>query len=186
MIKTLEDEIMLEIANNIEVGDELDYVMGDDGEEISPEDFDDGSHEGQVFGLIDLLLESPTRANVFDKKDNLYSSNGVSATDIKSAEDKLGVRFSSDFKDYLKTYGVVSFSSHEFMGLGGDNHLNVVKETLRERKNNSNFPDNCYVIENLGIDGRLILQDNTGKIYELSSSGVRKICNSLKEYIGKL
>lgn len=55
MIKTLEDEIMLEIANNIEVGDELDYVMGDDGEEIHPEDFDSNSHEEIIMSMIDLL-----------------------------------------------------------------------------------------------------------------------------------
>lgn len=58
MIKSLEDEIMLEMANNIETGDELDYVMGDSGEEIHPEDFDSNSNDEMIMSLIDLLSDN--------------------------------------------------------------------------------------------------------------------------------
>lgn len=58
MITSLEGELMLEMANNIETGDELDYIMGDDGRGIHPEDFDNNSGEEAIMSLIDILANN--------------------------------------------------------------------------------------------------------------------------------
>ncbi|MDO5406467.1 MAG: SMI1/KNR4 family protein [Eubacteriales bacterium] len=116
----------------------------------------------------------------------VFHLKGVSAETVIAAEQKLGVCFSDEFRNYLMEYGVVSFGSHEFMGLGGDMYLDVVGETLNERANNNIFPKNCYLIENLGIDGILILQNEEGEIYELNNAGIKKIFDSFKSYINSL
>lgn len=114
---------------------------------------------------------------------SFFSLQGVDADAVIDAEKKLGVHFSEEFRNYLMEYGAVSFGSHEFMGLGGDAYLDVVEETLRERNSSEKFPKNCYIVENLGIDGIFILQDEEGKVFELSDAGVKLIHNSLKEYV---
>ena len=116
-------------------------------------------------------------------KSKLYHLNGVIADAIIEAESKLGIRFNEEFRNYLMEYGVVSFASHELMGLGGDAYLDVVEETLTERSNNAKFPKNCYIIENLGIDGIFILQDEEGIVYELGAAGMKVVCGSLREYV---
>lgn len=118
-------------------------------------------------------------------KQKVYHLNGVEASDIVNAEKRLGIRFDEEYRNYLMQYGVVSFGSHELLGLGGDSYLDVVEETLRERTA-ARFPKNCYLIENLGIDGILILQDTQGSVYELSDAGNRKIAGSFGEYIEQI
>lgn len=113
----------------------------------------------------------------------LYHLKGVDVDTIINAEAELGIRFDEEFRNYLLEYGVVSFGSHELMGLGGDEYLDVVKETINERTNNGKYPHNCYIIENLGIDGIMILQDEEGIVYELNDAGVKKIYDSFEEYI---
>jgi hypothetical protein len=116
-------------------------------------------------------------------KSKVFSLNGVNADAVMEAEKKLGLHFSEEFRNYLMEYGAASFGSHEFMGLGGDAYLDVVGETLRERNNNEKFPKNCYIVENLGIDGIFILQDEEGKVFEWSDAGVKLIYHSLEEYV---
>lgn len=113
----------------------------------------------------------------------LYHMRGISADQVIDAETHLGLRFSDDYRNYLMEYGVVSFGSHEFMGIGGDAYLDVVSETIRERTNRDVFPMRCYIIENIGIDGILILQNEEGEVFELSDSGCKQIADSLAEYI---
>lgn len=113
----------------------------------------------------------------------VFHLNGVDSSAVIDAEKKLGMRFSDDFRNYLMEYGVVSFKSHELMGLGGDDYLNVVLETLSERGNNDKFPINCYIVENLGIYGVFILQDEDSNIYEYRGKGITKIFDCLKDYV---
>lgn len=123
-------------------------------------------------------------SNLFENiKSKLYHGNGVSVEEVIEAEDKLGIRFNEEYRNYLLEYGVVSFGSHEILGLGGDTYLDVVQETLRERVNNQKFPKNYYVIENLGIDGILILQEEEGNIFEWSNGTLKRIYDSMGEYM---
>ena len=119
-------------------------------------------------------------------KSKLYYGTGVSVEEVIEAEDKLGIRFHEEYRNYLLEYGVASFGSHEFLGLGGDSYLDVVQETLQECKNNQNFPKNCYIIENLGIDGILILQEEEGTVFEWSNGELKKIYDSMGEYVESL
>ena len=64
--------------------------------------------------------------------------------------------------------------------------MDVVEEILRERRNHSHFPKNCYIVENIGIDGILILQDEEGRIYELNDGGVKMAYEHFDDYISSL
>ena len=119
-------------------------------------------------------------------KGRLYQLQGVSVDEVIVAEKKLGLRFSEDYRNYLLEYGCVSFGRHELLGLGGDAYLDVVKETLRERQESGQFPKDCYLIENLGIDGIRVLQDAQGNIYEQNDAGVKKIYNDFSAYIDSI
>lgn len=116
----------------------------------------------------------------------VYTLKGVDVETVIEAEKKLGLKFSSEFRNYLIEYGCASFGSHEFMGLGSTDYLDVVKETLNERRNSDRFPRHCYILENLGIDGIFILQDEEGSVYELNDAGMKKIFGSFQEYMESL
>ncbi len=121
--------------------------------------------------------------NKISKNMKVYHSTGVDETEIINAEIDLGVTFSDEYKEYLREYGAISFGSHEFTGLNVDNYTNVVNITKQEREMADKFPENCIVIENLGIEGILILQDNKGYIYQYSKAiGLSKIFDSLSDY----
>ena len=124
---------------------------------------------------------------LFDNvKKPVYSMKGADIQAVIAAEDRLGLRFSDEYRNYLMDYGVVSCGSHEFTGLGGDAYLDVVKGTLGERERNPMLPGNCYLIENVGIDGILLVQDEDGIVYEVSAQGVKKIYNSLQQYVDSI
>lgn len=64
--------------------------------------------------------------------------------------------------------------------------LDVVCNTREERELNSFVPDDWYVVENAGIDGIIIWQDKTGRIYQSMPNGQKEyIANSLAEYLDK-
>lgn len=119
-------------------------------------------------------------------KSKVYHLKGADADTIINAENRLGIRFNDEYRNYLMEYGAVSFGGHEFMGLGGDGYLDVVQETINERTNNSIFPKNCYIIENIGIDGIMMLQDEDGAIYEFSDAGIKKTFDSFNAYINSI
>ena len=120
--------------------------------------------------------------NELEKKYKVYHANGVSLETIEVAEKELQLSFSEEYKTYLSLYGAISFSSHEFTGLGVNGYLNVVHATKKERSLDDNFPKNCILIENTGIDGILILQDKSGKVYSYENRKNKEIAPSLKFY----
>lgn len=63
---------------------------------------------------------------------------------IESAERALGVRFPESFREYLGTWGWLSFGPAEYMGLG-TTIRNVVAVTLRVRRDRS-LPENFVVV----------------------------------------
>lgn len=115
---------------------------------------------------------------------NLFHLTPASEDQIYSAEKELQLSFSEEYKAYLKEYGVISAKGIELTGITESKRLNVVDVTKQERELNSNLPYNMYVIENIAIDGIIILQSENGEIYS-STPGTepRKLYNSLCEYI---
>jgi len=68
--------------------------------------------------------------------------NGVAPLTIDSAAATIGLPFPRGYREFLATLGCGYVSFHEFIGLGGPDHLDVVKETLwlRDASTISTFP----------------------------------------------
>jgi hypothetical protein len=126
--------------------------------------------------------------NVYDIIKSLNDSNkikvgkGVNESDIKNAENKLGIKISKQLKSFYMKYGYLSYKSHDIFGLGIGGSFNVVTTTLNERK--MKLPDKYIVIENIGVDGLLIVSDSNGTIFEWTSNGhEKKIYNNFEKYL---
>lgn len=119
-----------------------------------------------------------------EKLENLRYVKGASNNDIIAAEKQLGISFANDYKDYLKKYGTIIAKNVELTGLNVSLRINVVNVTLKERELNDDFPEGMYVIENISINGILILQSESSEVYEfIPHNKLKKISNNLSEYI---
>ena len=119
------------------------------------------------------------------KKQPLFKSY-IAGTedDVIKAEEKLQLSFSAEYKRYLLKYGFATCYGHEITGICKAKRLNVVDVTIMEREYAGNISSDWYVIEQLNIDGIVIWQSSTGKIYRTApNTEPKKICNSLAEYI---
>ncbi len=116
----------------------------------------------------------------------LYYVKGASDKLIEDAQRKLNTKFSDVFTTYLKHFGAISFGSHEITGLNVSEYLNVVDNTLNECKNDDRFPAGFYVIENIGIEGVLIISNELGEIFEYQFGEKKKIANSFIDYLQSL
>lgn len=117
------------------------------------------------------------------RTEHLYTMQGCSAGQIAQAQDELQIVFPQEFVDYVKKYGAVSFYATEWMGLNVPEELDVVEATLSERELNPDFPPDCFVLENLGIDGRMVVVDQQGKVYLVQYEQKKLLCNSMSEYL---
>lgn len=125
-------------------------------------------------------------SNIIDKIKkipNLYHIEGCSNQQIEKAQEALGIKFTEEFKDYVKTFGAISFYGTEWTGLNVEGYLNVVEVTKQEREFNSDFPSDCIVIENQGIDGVLVVMNETGKIFTVQYEKQDFLCDSLLKYL---
>ena len=117
-------------------------------------------------------------------KTNVYHLNAASDEDIIDCENKLNLRFSMEYIEYLKTFSLLSYESHELTGICKSERLNVVNSTQREKAENKLIPSDMYLIECVGVENVTIWQKENGEIYEVSyKNEPHKIFNSLKEYI---
>lgn len=122
--------------------------------------------------------------DVISQMNMFISSGAVSENQIKEAEDKLEIRFSEEYKEYISAFGTLSYYGHELTGIcEGDASINVVDVTLAERLYFPNIPQEWYVIEQTHFDEIVIWQDTEGRIYRATPYNIDKICDSLKEYI---
>jgi hypothetical protein len=86
----------------------------------------------------------------------------------------------------LSKYGVATFGSTELTGLDIEDYTNVVHLTQRARSNSDDFPANCFVLEDLGIDGFLILADTEGKVFEWNGRNATEIYDSIEDYLKEI
>lgn len=104
---------------------------------------------------------------------------------ITLAEAELSLSFSNEYKEYLKEFGAASASNFEFTGLNVSPRINVVNVTKFAREH-AEFPMGMYVVENVAIDGILILQNQEGAVFEWHpDASLRKIYDSLEAYLQK-
>lgn len=110
--------------------------------------------------------------------------SGCSEEQILEAENTLKIKFPSDFVEYVKEFGVISFYGTEWTGLNVKGYLNVVETTLEFREVYKNTLDNYFVIENIGIDNVITVVNEKGEVFEFQNGVVNKIGNSLVDYLG--
>jgi hypothetical protein len=115
---------------------------------------------------------------------DVRSLGGANEAQILEAESLVGIKFANEFKEYAKEYGAISAYGLELCGVCNSKRLDAASVTLEERELNENFPNDMYVVENLGIDGILILQNEKGEVFEIfTNTKPKKIYNSLVDYL---
>lgn len=117
------------------------------------------------------------------KVDNLYHDNGCTLEQVHDAERKLGLTFPKEFIDYVMEFGTISFYGTEWTGLNVGGHLNVVEATEQERNFNAEFPKDCFVIENQGIDGIINVVNEKGQVFTVQNNDKKILVESLEDYL---
>ena len=113
----------------------------------------------------------------------LQWTGGVTEDEIRDAESILNLSFAEDFKVYLSEFGQISANGIELTGLSDRKFTSVVNLTQNERELLS-IPTNHYVIEDIGVDGLIYTQDNTGSVYLiLPNRPITKVSANLVQYI---
>lgn len=105
---------------------------------------------------------------LIDKLPEMCFIGSVEEAKIQDAEKELGFTFADDFVEYTKQYGAIASEGMEWLGVVDSERLSVVDRTNSYRNLYPSFPTNMYVVEELGIDGAVILQDSKGKLYYYS------------------
>ncbi len=119
-------------------------------------------------------------------KVSLMAGDGIPETLITEAEKTLNLSFSSEYKEYLKTFGIATYEGHELTGITTSPRVNVVDVTNNERKRNPEFPADLYVIEETDVEEIVIWQSGEGTIfYSGPNQKLTYLCNSLSEYVLK-
>ena len=114
----------------------------------------------------------------------LRSLTPMTEQDIDNAEKTLELNFADEYRTYTKKFGAISANGLELTGVVSAPRLNVVNVTTSEKSLNDNIPDDMYVVENTGIEGVLMLQNNKGEIFSIApNSKPEKKFNSLAEYL---
>ena len=125
------------------------------------------------------IVEKIKKIKNLDKNLN----GGASEEQIERAEKRLSLRFSKEYKEYVKEFGMISFYGTEWSGLNIDGYFNVVNMTEDEKALNKYFPEKYFAIENLAVDGVIFVSNEEGKIYSIQYDKKELICNSLCEYL---
>ena len=116
--------------------------------------------------------------------EDLDCLGGVTQEEIEAAEKELNLKFAKDYRMYLAEFGLASAGGHEFTGIVKSPRLSVISVTTKIGKKIKDMPPKAYVVEELNIDGIVILQTSDGTVYEgAPNRKVKKIASSLSEYI---
>ena len=105
---------------------------------------------------------------------------------IEKTEAELGLSFSDDYKALAAQYGAISYRGHNLSGISPYPGNDVVALTKENRSYNSEVPMNLYVVEEVHIDGIVIWQDSSGRIYQTQpNTEPRLIFDCLYDYIAQ-
>ena len=115
---------------------------------------------------------------------NLLPLKPATTEMIENIEIELALPLAEEYKEYLLKYGAIIADDVELTGIAKSKNRDVVQVTQREWASNSKIRHNLYVVENVGIEGIIIWQDGSGKIFESSPNNeAKQIANSLAEYL---
>lgn len=127
---------------------------------------------------------------VISQLKDIWNFKPATAEEIMAAEKELGLKFADDYIKCVSKYGVLSANGIELTGITEYEDFSVVAVTQQERELDWNniIPPNMYVIENLGIDGLIALQDETGTVYSIMpyDDEPEKWFDCLADYIIKM
>jgi len=121
--------------------------------------------------------------NEIEKKFKLFKTVGANKEQIREAEKELGLIFPSEYSKYLEDFGAISFGSVEITGLNIDNYANVVNLTKKERERDPDFPKDAFVIQNTGIDGVIVLMNESGLVFFWQNGKIGRSFKSLNDYL---
>lgn len=121
---------------------------------------------------------------VIDSLEDLMPLKKATKEEMENIEKELGLALAEEYKEYLLNYGAIMADDIELTGVAKSKNRDVIQVTKREWEANEKVKHNLYVIENVGIDGIIVWQDETGKIYESTPNHeTKQIAGSLAEYI---
>ncbi len=125
--------------------------------------------------------------SVIDNLKGMVHLTPADESDVIAAEKELGVTFADDYRAYVLTYGQISAKGIELTGVTRFPRISVCNVTKDERECNERIPASMYVVESTGLEGVVILQDNSGKIYSVEpGTDPRHIFDSLSDYLRSL
>lgn len=118
--------------------------------------------------------------------DDVFTSP-VESSNIAQAEQKLNIKFSEEYKDYLKTFGVIFYESTELYGLGIDEKFDLnILSSIPELREQQDYPASAVPLVDIG-DGHYYLYDNDKRKvvkFALPNGGVYAEENkSLEEFL---
>ncbi|MBY0124387.1 SMI1/KNR4 family protein [Bacillus sp. S/N-304-OC-R1] len=102
---------------------------------------------------------------------------------IREAESQLRFTFPQEYRNFIESFGSLACGSNEVFGLGTNDYLNVVNATQQERDLNENMLESYIVIQNLGVEGILIVMDADGTIYEYRNNEFKKLYDSFYDFL---
>lgn len=111
---------------------------------------------------------------------------GVSEQEITQAEEKLGMKFPETYRAILHEFGSLEIASDEIFGLGVEGYLNVVETTFKEREMAEGKLDRYIVLQNIGIEGILIVVDEQDRVYEYRLGEFHNMLSSTADYVRSL
>ncbi|KPB04503.1 SMI1/KNR4 family protein [Bacillus sp. CHD6a] len=120
--------------------------------------------------------------NILDNAD-IRTVGPIDEDVITQAEKELNVSFPRSYKEIVKQYGVISAGTDEIFGLGVSGYLNVVESTKEERTLANGELDKYIVIQNLGIEGILIVVDENDNTFEYANGAFTNLFSTTEEYI---
>ena len=105
---------------------------------------------------------------------------------IEQAEAQLDMVFSSEYKVYLQSFGVISYESQETFGLGvkDGSYLNIVT-ALKDFRDIPGFPKALIPLAEIG-DGHYYMYDNNrGKVVSIAlpDLGIKDINDDLQGFL---
>lgn len=114
---------------------------------------------------------------------NLYGIKGCSLAQLREAQEQLGLVFPDEYVDYVREFGCIDFGATEWTGLNIKGRLNTVDATQKEQSVNPAFPKGHFVLEDLNIDARKVIVNESGKVFYLQYDKIECICDSISEYL---
>ncbi len=122
-------------------------------------------------------------------EDNQADTIPASEEQIEHAELELGLKFSQEYRRYLRQFGVISFGPNETYGLGvkDTSFLNIVT-ALTDFRAIEGFPKSLIPISDIG-DGHYYMYDNSNLnivTVSLPGIGIKQVGSNLESFLAKL